>query len=235
MAISTYTELVTAIGNWLERDDLTDRIPEFIRLTEARMQRVLRDYSTRVSNYTVALDADTGVTTTVPGLQGVVDVTFVGLRVVDAALDFSPPEPLEQVAERELMRLHAECPETAKPTKYAILGQTIGVYPFPDVPEDSTGADSSYVLVLSMVGPTTTFAVPITASNYASNPLLAAHPDLYLYGALAESAPYLQHDERIPVWEGRFQQIVKEIAIQHDRLAHFSGGGKRTVLPVVFG
>jgi len=42
MAISTYSELQTAVANWLDRDDLTDRIPEFIALAEARFNRVLR-------------------------------------------------------------------------------------------------------------------------------------------------------------------------------------------------
>ena len=42
MAIGTYAELKTAVANWLDRDDLTDRIPEFISLAEARMNRVLR-------------------------------------------------------------------------------------------------------------------------------------------------------------------------------------------------
>ena len=37
MAIGTYAELKTAIANFLARDDLTDRIPEFISLAEARM------------------------------------------------------------------------------------------------------------------------------------------------------------------------------------------------------
>ncbi len=42
MAISNHTELKTAIANWLERDDLTDRIPEFISLGEAIINRRLR-------------------------------------------------------------------------------------------------------------------------------------------------------------------------------------------------
>ena len=42
MAIGTYSELQTAVANWLDRDDLTDRIPEFIALAEAKMNRVLR-------------------------------------------------------------------------------------------------------------------------------------------------------------------------------------------------
>ena len=42
MAISTYSELQTAVANWLDRDDLTARIPEFIVLAEARYNRELR-------------------------------------------------------------------------------------------------------------------------------------------------------------------------------------------------
>ena len=40
--INTYATLQTAVANWLDRSDLTDRIPEFITLAEARMNRILR-------------------------------------------------------------------------------------------------------------------------------------------------------------------------------------------------
>lgn len=39
MAITTYAELKTAVANWLERSDLTSRIPEFISLAQAKMYR----------------------------------------------------------------------------------------------------------------------------------------------------------------------------------------------------
>jgi len=39
MAIGTYAELQTAVANWLDRSDLTDRIQEFIDLAEARINR----------------------------------------------------------------------------------------------------------------------------------------------------------------------------------------------------
>lgn len=42
MAISTAAELKTALANWLKRDDLTDRLDEFIVLAEAGFNRVLR-------------------------------------------------------------------------------------------------------------------------------------------------------------------------------------------------
>lgn len=40
--ISDYTELQSAVGNWLHRADLTSRIPEFIALGEAKLNRRLR-------------------------------------------------------------------------------------------------------------------------------------------------------------------------------------------------
>jgi len=42
MAITTYSELQTAIANWLERDDLTSRITEFISLAESRHRNDVR-------------------------------------------------------------------------------------------------------------------------------------------------------------------------------------------------
>src|SRR3954469_10493969 len=42
MAITTYAELQTAITNWLDRTDLSSRIPEFIALYESKVNRRLR-------------------------------------------------------------------------------------------------------------------------------------------------------------------------------------------------
>ena len=42
MALGTFTELKDAIADWLDRSDLTARIPDFIALAEARINRELR-------------------------------------------------------------------------------------------------------------------------------------------------------------------------------------------------
>jgi len=43
MTIATYSELVTALEEYLEREDYTPNIPIFIKLTEARLNRLLDD------------------------------------------------------------------------------------------------------------------------------------------------------------------------------------------------
>jgi hypothetical protein len=42
VSISNYDELKTAVANWLERSDLTSRIPEFIAFGEDRIGTDLR-------------------------------------------------------------------------------------------------------------------------------------------------------------------------------------------------
>ena len=42
MAITTYSELKDAVGDWLNRDDLTSVIPNFIALAEAQFNRTIR-------------------------------------------------------------------------------------------------------------------------------------------------------------------------------------------------
>jgi hypothetical protein len=42
MALGTFTELKDAIADWLDRSDLTARIPDFITLAEARVNRDVR-------------------------------------------------------------------------------------------------------------------------------------------------------------------------------------------------
>ena len=44
MAITNYTQLKTAIANWLDRDDLTSKIPDFIFLAEKQIERQVRHY-----------------------------------------------------------------------------------------------------------------------------------------------------------------------------------------------
>ena len=41
MALATYTELKSSIANYLNRSDLTSTIPDFISLTEGKLNRDL--------------------------------------------------------------------------------------------------------------------------------------------------------------------------------------------------
>jgi hypothetical protein len=46
--------------------------------------------------------------------------------------------------------------------------------------------------------------VPVLGPDLNTNTFSISHPDLLLYAATLEAAPYMVEDERIPVWEAKY-------------------------------
>ena len=63
----------------------------------------------------------------------------------------------------------------------------------------------------------------LTAVATTANALFLANPDLYLFAALTEAAPFLKNDARIPVWESKRDRILMDVNGE-DQNARFSGG-----------
>jgi hypothetical protein len=53
--------------------------------------------------------------------------------------------------------------------------------------------------------------------------LLTAAPDVYLYGALLQAAPYLKDDARISTWATLYTSAMEDLQVADDRGAT-SGG-----------
>ena len=194
MAISTYAELKTAIANWLDREDLTDIIPDFIALAETRHKRdfKIRRMETRVTANTIA---DTEYYT--------LPDDYIAMRNIK--LNSDPKTALEFLTPEIMDRLQAGS-STGKPKAYSIKGNTIQLRPLPD---------GVYEIEISYYK---TFAA-LSDSN-TTNDMLTHHPDAYLYGALVEAEPYLQNDKRIQVWQGFYDRAKEDIIKSNERDRH---------------
>jgi hypothetical protein len=196
MAITTYTELQTAIGNWLDHSLFTTRVPEFIALFEACANRKLRarqmEISTNLtpSSGSVALPSD---------YLSWRRVTWTGSTRVE----------LEYVHPSYLQAAYPTSPVDV-PRIFTIEGSTLKVRPL-----DTTPLEFDYfqkIPALASVAP---------ADGTQTNWLLAAHPDLYLFGSLVEAEMFGVNDERAPIWKARRDEIFDEI----DKLQHKTRGG----------
>lgn len=54
-------------------------------------------------------------------------------------------------------------------------------------------------------------AIPALSATTTTNWVLASHPSVYLFGALAEANQYVKNPEEAGLWGGRFLQILDEI------------------------
>jgi hypothetical protein len=66
--------------------------------------------------------------------------------------------------------------------------------------------------------------IPALSDSNTSNWLLEEFPDVYLYGSLTHSAPYLSEDERIAVWAQLYSAGVARVNQSSDD-SIYSGSG----------
>ena len=189
MAISAYSELVTAAGNWLSRSDLDARIPEFIALAEARFRRVLPTIESEVTDdltvnaETVALPAD-----------------YLQLRAIH--LDTDPRKPLDQMTLAALRTFYA-AQTVGEPQAFALTGSSIVFGPAPD---------AAYTAKITYLAKLT----PLTDAS-PTNWLLADHPDIYLYAVLLQAEFYGWDDERLPMIKAALDEAIAELTAQSNR------------------
>jgi len=112
MAFSTYAELQASVADWLHRDDLTSRIPDFIALAEADMQ-VRAKLSQWEATATVVMTSGTGP---LPAdFSQAISVVFNGVQ-----LDYLP--------QRQFLASSADG-ESGDPEFFTIQGSNILLVP----------------------------------------------------------------------------------------------------------
>ena len=195
MAIGTFAELKTASANWLDRSDLTDRIPEFIALAEARFNRVLRirDMET----------VSTAISTTGGTREYSLPTGFVQMKEFHLTTD--PLTPLAYITPEMMSRMWAGS-ATGKPQVFTIIADNVRLGPSPDA-----------VYTTSMLYYKTFTALSV--SNTTSE-MLTNNPDVYLYGTLLEAEPFIMNDERVPLWLAAFEKAVSDIQNQDNKDRH---------------
>lgn len=178
MALDSYSNLKTAIANYLDRDDLTDYVDDFIDIAEARHKRDIRirEMLTRSS-----LTVD----------DRYVDLPTGYLEAQTLRLLTDPVTVLLEVNLHEMNRIRVE--STGKPEFFSIHTQI----EFNIDPDESYSGEIVYYKALTA----------LDGSN-TSNDLLTRAPDAYLYAALSAAEPFLMNDPRVQLWEALYQNAV---------------------------
>ena len=204
MALGTFTELKSAIADWLDRSDLTDRIPDFIALAETRINRELRIRPMEVRSK---------MTTTSGQQYFNLPGGYIQMRNVQ--LNTNPTAPLEYITPEMLDRLYGSS-TTGKPRAYTLIGDEIQLAPIPD---------SGYEMEMAFYEKFTPLGDG-SSGTVTNNWLTLNAPDILLYGALMEAEPFIKNDERIALWLNAYNGAVKKIQDADARDRH-SGSAMR--------
>ena len=195
MAISPFAELKTATANWLDRSDLTDRIPEFIALAEARFNRILRIRDMETVSTAISTSAGTREYSLPTG--------FVQMKEFHLTTD--PLTPLAYITPEMMTRIWAGSGR-GKPEVFTIIADNVRLGPNPDA-----------VYTTSMLYYKTFTALSDSATT---NDMLTNNPDVYLYGTLLEAEPFIMNDQRVQLWGMAFEKAIGDIQFQDNKDRH---------------
>lgn len=190
MPITNYTELQSAVADFLNRDDLTATIPTFIDMAEASLNRDLRHW--RNENRAIA-----PVNSRYSALPGDF-VEPIRMELADDKTRVTLMSHYEMQQQREITN-----DKVGKPLNYNITQGEIELFPTPD---------GTYNLEMYYYG-----KIPELSANNATNTILTNFPDAYLYGSLIHTAPYLGDDQRTQVWASLYQNTISAINSQSER------------------
>jgi hypothetical protein len=191
-----YSELKSAIADFLNRQDLTSVIPTFIKFTEADINRKLR-HRKMIERATATLD------------DQYTELPEYFLEAFNVQLNSTPPVGLKYITPDHADLLRSGLYQTSgKPIYYTIIGDNLESVPTPD---------TRYTIEVAYYKS----FVPL-AGEEDTNWLLTSHPEVYVYGALVHSAPYLKDDERAAVWGTLHERALEELRMESEK-AVYSG------------
>ena len=185
MALTEYSSLKTSVASYLARSDLTNQIPDFIRLAEERLARDLR-----TRKMLVVARADTTASDSTVGLP----TDFLEMR--DMHLRTTPVQALSYLSPSAFYA-GARTTDSGRPKDYTILASEIQFAPIPDT--------AYSIQMLYYAKPQFLSDVNIT------NVFLANYPDALLYAALGEAEPYLMNDARLQTWAALYDRAITAI------------------------
>ena len=196
--MTTFAVLKSDVADWLLRDDLTNAIPGFIRLCEANIRR---DVKVR------AMETSTTITIT----SGTADLPDGFIEARRLILDNSTCWALDYLTPDVLYSTYVYI-KSGVARYYTIEGDSLVFRP--------QNSESGLLLY--------TKAFDALSAESDTNWLLTNAYDVYLYGTLLHSAPYLKDDSRIQLWGALYEKAVASVNKQSN-LSRFAGSALRTI------
>jgi hypothetical protein len=181
---TSFNGWIAYIRNWIGADEYSDaQVGSFLDLGQVKLNTDLSSFHMEKLHHKTILAPDHAQPI---NLQlEIPDFNKIRLVVVQGV------GPLDVEAMNEYQKKAQDLTNTCyTPSTYVIDAQKLYINPWPA--EDAVVDIYYYEMV------------PSLSASVASNTFSLHHPDLLLYAASLEAAPYMVEDERIPVWENKY-------------------------------
>lgn len=201
MIFASYAAFRVATQQLIDGDDVSQSdlsVPVLDLIISAGERRIYRDVRSSSQDVTLSLVTASNL--------AAVPANFIEMRGAPyvANKGIATYAPWEEVV--DLVNVGGT--NTSNPVRYTFQGDAILFYP---AQADGTTVTGRYYQK---------FADIATGLNSFFN----RHPDLFLYAALAESAPFLGEMTRLQIWEGKYKELSE--AVNEEERRRMTRGSK---------
>jgi hypothetical protein len=190
MSFASYTSFGTSLATWLLDSNsatITDvgvtMVSDLITIGETRIFREVR-----------TVDMETSFSDTISSGTMSLPASYIALK--SAYVDTSPNQSLERRPIEWIRLTYPQDVSSGIPQFIARYGNKFLFGPYPD---------SAYTIK-------GIYYKQLTGISGASvNALFTTNPDLYLFACLAEGDMVIGRDDRIQIWEAKYQKILSDV------------------------
>ena len=186
MAIDSFTALRGSLAAWIHQADAIPLIPDFIALAEARITADLMSARPMWQRSRATLGAGVSTLATPDDC-----LSFVGCALVLTG-------EIVELPVVAITSVQFGSTSAGQPTCCAVAGETLHF---------NAPADQSYTVEMIYHR-----RIPALSESVASNWVLETAPQLYLYGALIESAGFTSETAKVPQWSQMYENSLDRLS-----------------------
>lgn len=204
--IVDYGTLKTAVADYLARSDLTSFIPNFIQTAENRLYRDLRVRQMLNGHTYTTVVGETTLT---------LHSRFIDIDSMSVQGGSGTQAVVERASNGSMITRFPPDGASGRPKLFRTAAVNLVVAPTPDA-------------VYTLHAIEYQREDPMSASSDAPWPVTTV-PEMLLYAALVEAAPFVLNDARTQMWEQKYQTIKADLIAQDTRQKG-SGGKLRSAV-----
>lgn len=213
-----YKELKDTVVDWVDRQDIEDKIPGFVRLITVDVSRDVR-VPTMVTSVVVDMYADGSVE--IPA--DMIELRSLNALELNADNDVTAIHSLNRASIYEYERSRKELNSDTTPTKFATEKNKFYVFPLAYSANKLVGNELVSDTVIGKVE-VSYYRLPTTINEDSEyNWILEISPEVYFYGCLMHAYRYVRDLENAQFWESQYIKAVKKLQGSVN-LAEWAGG-----------
>ena len=190
MSLDNFTNLKIEIQNYLDEDEYTSEVETWISLAESQHK-----LDVRIRDMIKRSQASASTSSRYLALPAGYAGPMLTVRLLSSPVHYVKYISTDQMS-REIRS------DSGKPEFFTVHEEI----------EFNRICDSAYTVEMVAFHDLT----PLSAEN-TSNAILTKWPGLYLFGALKEAEPFIDNDERMPLWKAKYDELVAKVNMNYQR------------------